>query len=163
MAAITAEWRRGEYAISTDRDRLDLTVVHGFLTRAYWSEGVPLETVRRAIEHSLPFGIYKGAEQVGFARLVTDFATFAYVADVFVLEAYRGQGLGVWLMEVVTHHPELQGLRRWVLATRDAHELYRKSGFAPVIPGRFMEINRPDIYKRTPLDATATARATEPR
>ena len=134
------EWRRGEYVISTDRTRLDLHAVHDYLsTRSYWARGRDFETVSRAVEHSLPFGLYRGARQVGFARVVTDYATFAWLADVFVLEEFRGEGLGKWLVEVVLSHPELRGLRRWTLATRDAHELYRRHGFREVGPGFFME------------------------
>lgn len=144
------EWTRGEFVISTDRSRLDVEAVHRFLSgSSYWSQGIPLEVVRRAIEHSLPFGIYRHGEQVGFARVVTDFATFAYLADVFVLEAMRGQGLSKWLMECITAHPDLQGLRRWMLATRDAHGLYAQYGFTPLkTPERMMEKVDPDIYRR---------------
>jgi GNAT superfamily N-acetyltransferase len=141
------EWQRGEYTISTDRGRLDLKTIHRFLTTSYWSEGVPLEVVRRAIEHSLCFGIYHRDQQVGFARLVTDYATFAYLTDVFVLDSFRGQGLGVWLLDVIVAHPDVQGLRRWVLATKDAHTLYEKVGFSPLHnPERFMDKFTPDIY-----------------
>jgi len=135
------EWQRGEYVISTDRNRLDIGVIHQFLSEsAYWALGRSRETVRRAIENSLPFGIYHANQQAGFARVITDFATFAYVADVFVLPEYRRNGLSVWLMEVITGHPDLQGLRRWILATKDAHELYRKSGFTGLmLPDRWME------------------------
>src|SRR5262245_12808655 len=117
------EWRRDGYVISTDPGRLDLELVHRFLTQSYWSPGIPFETVSRMIDHSLPFGLYDGARQIGFARAITDRATFAYLADVFVLEEFRGRKLGEWLVEVVVSHPELQGLRRWVLLTRDAHSL----------------------------------------
>ena len=110
----------GRFLISTDRAKLDLDVIHGFLTRSYWSEGIPRETVMRAIENSLCFGVYTGAEQVGFARVISDFATYAYLADVFILEPYRERGLGKELVATVMAHPELQGLRRWrsALATR---------------------------------------------
>jgi GNAT superfamily N-acetyltransferase len=120
---VIREWRSGEYVVSTDRSRLDLGVVHGYLKWSYWAEGVPLDVVRRSVENSLVFGMYRDAEQVGFARVVTDQATFAYLADVFVLEEHRGQNLGKWLVETVLSHPELQDLRRWMLATRDAREL----------------------------------------
>jgi GNAT superfamily N-acetyltransferase len=133
-------WRRDGYLVSTDRSRLDLEVIHGYLSSSYWAAGVPEEVVRRSIEDSLCFGVYRGEEQVGFARVITDRATFAYLADVFVLEGHRGRGLGRWLVEVVLSHPELRGLRRWMLATRDAHELYRRYGFAELgRPGIFME------------------------
>ena len=147
------EWQRGAYLISTDKSRLDLQKIHDFLANSYWSEGIPIETVRRAIEHSLTFGIYYDARQVGFARVVTDSATFAYLADVFILAPFRGQGLGVWLMEVVMAHPDVQGLRRWLLATKDAHSLYQKVGFTTLhAPDRFMEKLVPDIYLKVKED-----------
>jgi GNAT superfamily N-acetyltransferase len=133
------EWTRGEYTISTDRSRLDMDVIHGFLVRSYWAEGRPRERVALAIEHSLPFGLYHGEAQVGFARVVTDHVVIAFLADVFILEAHRGKGLGAWLVEVVTSLPELRSVRRWLLGTRDAHELYRKFGFHEPIPGILME------------------------
>lgn len=137
---MTQEWRRGEYIISTDKGRLDLSVVHGFLTSSYWAAGIPIEIVKKSIEHSLSFGVYKGDKQVGFARVITDYATFAYIGDVFILEDYRGQGLSKWLMQVIADHPELQGLRRWLLLTRDAHGLYKKTGFVETkTPERYME------------------------
>src|SRR5947207_15125235 len=130
---MTHEWRRDPYIISTDKARLDITGIHGFLTWSYWSEGISMARVSKAIDNSLNFGLYKGDEQIGFARLVTDYATFAYLADVFVLEPYRGLGLSKWLMEVIVAHPELQGLRRWLLGTKDAHALYSKVGFTPLL------------------------------
>ncbi len=137
---MSRRWRRDGYLISTDRSLLDLRFVHGYLRTSYWAAGVPEEVVRRSVENSLCFGVYSDEEQVGFARVVTDRATFAYLADVFVLEEHRGRGLGKWLVEVVLSHPELRGLRRWMLATRDAHELYRRYGFAELgRPGIFME------------------------
>ncbi len=142
-------WQRGEYEISTDPSRINLALTHRFLSEeAYWSEGVPLDVVERAIQGSIVFGAYQGREQIGFARVVTDKATFAWLGDVFVLDEHRGRGLGKWLMECVKAHPEVQGLRRWMLATRDAHGLYEQFGFTVVEPGRFMEIRDPDIYKR---------------
>lgn len=132
-----------DYEISTDRSRLDLPRVHRFLsTEAYWSPGVALSVVERSIEGSLPFGVYSpGGEQVGFARVVTDYATFAWVADVYIEDAHRGHALGKRLVEAILGHPELQGLRRWMLATADAHELYRRYGFAELSDvGRFMAI-----------------------
>lgn len=144
---MTHEWRRGGLTISTDPARLDLAVVHGFLTESYWAKGIPIETVRRSIEASLPFGLYRGPRQIGFARVVTDFATFAYLADVFVLPEARGEGLGTWLVETVVSHPRLQGLRRWVLLTADAHGLYRKFGFRELAePQRYMEIRTTNVY-----------------
>jgi GNAT superfamily N-acetyltransferase len=144
-----AEYRRGDFLISTDREHLDLDVVHGFLTNSYWAKGIPRKTVESSIQHSLCFGIYEGGDaQVGFARVISDFATFAYVGDVFVLESHRGRGLSKWLMECITQHPALQNLRRWILTTRDAHGLYAQVGFTPVkSPERFMEIQRPNVYE----------------
>lgn len=143
------EWQRGEYTISTDKSRLDLQAIHAFLRTSYWSQNVPFALVERAIEHSMVFGLYKATQQTGMARVITDRATFAYISDVFVLEPHRGLGLGVWLMEVVRSHPDLQGLRRLLLATRDAHGLYQKAGFTPLnAPERFMEVWDPDVYSR---------------
>ena len=143
------EWQRGEYVVSTDPVRIDIESVHRFLSdEAYWSPGVPLDVVRRAIAGSIVFGLYRGSEQVGLARVVTDRATFAWLCDVYVLKEHRGHGLGKWLMECVKAHPDLQGLRRWMLATRDAHGLYAQFGYEPVDPERFMEIRDPDVYKR---------------
>jgi GNAT superfamily N-acetyltransferase len=137
-----------DYEFSNDRQRLDLGVIHGFLVRSYWSPGVPRSVVARAIEHSLCFGIYHHGAQVGFARVVTDRATFAYLADVFVLEEHRGIGLSKRLVTAILAHPDLQGLRRFLLATRDAHGLYRQFGFEELAyPSRLMEIFRPDIYR----------------
>ena len=145
---MTQEWRLGEYTISTDKHLLDLSAIHSFLTRSYWAEGIPFETVKKSIEHSLNFGVYKDGKQVGFARVITDYATYAYLGDVYILEDFRGRGLSKWLMQVITDHPELQGLRRWTLITRDAHELYRKTGFTePQNPERYMEKTIPDVYK----------------
>jgi GNAT superfamily N-acetyltransferase len=146
------EWRRGSARISTDKRRLQLDVLHGYLARSYWAKNIPREVVERAIENSLCFGIYEEGppeSQVGFARVITDLATFAYLADVFVLEESRGKGLARWLMEVIAGHPDLQGLRRWTLVTRDAHGLYRKTGFTPLAsPADFMERRRSaaDVY-----------------
>lgn len=129
------------YEISDDPARLDLNVIHRYLSEeSYWAQRIPRALVERAVAHSLCFGVYAGAEQVGFARVVSDRATFAYLADVFVLPAHRGQELSKRLMAAITAHPELQGLRRWMLATADAHGLYRQHGFAALAkPDRFME------------------------
>jgi GNAT superfamily N-acetyltransferase len=145
------ESRIGEFLISTDRARLDLDMVHGFLTNCYWAKGIPREVVARSVEHALCFGVYDGSgAQVGFARVISDFATIAYVGDVFVLNTHRGRGLGRWLMESITHHPALQNLRRWILTTRDAHGLYSQVGFSPVkSPERYMELHRPDVYENS--------------
>jgi len=138
---------RGAYVVSTDKARIDVAAVHAFLSSTYWSPGIPIETVRRAIAGSLCFGIYHGAEQVGFARVITDRATYAYLSDVFVLDAHRGRGLATWMMEVIMAHAALQGLRRFALSTRDAHALYDQFGFVTVAnPDRQMEILRRDIY-----------------
>ncbi len=134
------EWKQREYAIDTDPSRLDLGAVHGFLKDSYWARGVPKAVVERSAKNSLCFGLYRGEEQVGFTRVVTDRATFACLADVFVLEGHRGRGLGGWLMEVVLSDPELRGLRRWMLATADAYGLYRRHGFGGLRkPEIFME------------------------
>jgi GNAT superfamily N-acetyltransferase len=148
-AALFDEWTRGEYSISTDPARLDRPAIREFLAASYWSPEIPQEVVDRAIEGSLSFGLYRAGRQIGFARAITDRATFAYVADVYVLEEHRGHGLALWLMETVLAHPELQGLRRWMLITRDAHALYRKVGFVGAQrPDLLMEITRPDIYRQ---------------
>jgi GNAT superfamily N-acetyltransferase len=135
------EWQRGEYTISTNNDRLSIQLVHDFISnQSYWGQGRRIETVQRALENSLNFGLYKKNQQVGFARVVTDYCTFAWLADVFVIDEYRGQGLSKWLMEVIMSHPQLVGMRRWVLATRDAHGLYRQFGFVEMLqPERWME------------------------
>lgn len=139
----------GEYQMSTDRQRIDIAAVHAFLTQSYWSPGIPRGVVERAIENSLCFGVYFGAQQVGFARVITDKATFAYLADVFIIESHRGKGLSKWLMEFVTAHEELQGLRRFLLATKDAHALYAKFGFEALgNPSRIMENLKPDVYRQ---------------
>jgi len=127
--------------VTTDPSRLDLDVLHGFLASSYWATGIPREVVERAVRHSLCFGAFEGGRQVGFTRVITDFATHAYVSDVFVLPSHRGRGIGTRLMAAVVSHPDLQGLRRWTLFTRDAHRLYRKFGFAEArYPERLMEI-----------------------
>ncbi|MBK7685477.1 MAG: GNAT family N-acetyltransferase [Rhodocyclaceae bacterium] len=141
---------RDEYTISTDRNRLDIVAIHTYLARSYWSPNVPFAIVERAIANSLPFGLYHGEAQVGFARVITDQATFAYLADVYVLEAHRGKGLSKWMLEVIQTDVRLQGLRRMLLATKDAHELYRRFGFTELAnPSRMMEIVYPNIYNAT--------------
>jgi GNAT superfamily N-acetyltransferase len=139
------EWRRGHYKISTDRSQLNTALIHDYLSNSsYWATGRSLDAVERSIENSLCFGLYDVGtlpqQQIGFARVVTDYATFAWLADVFVLEEFRGQGLAKWLIEVIMTHPQLQGFRRWLLATKDAHELYRRFGFTELNdPARWME------------------------
>ena len=140
------------YEISTDPARLDIDAMHAFLTRSYWSPGIPRDTVERAARHSLCFGLYEKAsgKQVGLTRVVTDHATFAYLCDVYVLEEHRGHGLGKWLMRTVTAHPCFSGARRVMLGTLDAHGLYRQFGFTDAFGSRkLMEIVRPDIYRST--------------
>src|SRR5207245_9210547 len=134
------EHRRGTFVISTDPARLDVGAIHAYLSRSYWAVGRPRAVVERSIAGSICFGLYDGPRQIGFARVITDRATYAYLADVYVLEEYRGQGLGVWLVDRVVAHPDLQDLRRFCLATRDAHGLYRKFGFEALShPERVME------------------------
>jgi inosine/xanthosine triphosphatase len=137
------------YTLSTDPSLLNREIIHDFLSnRAYWSMGVPLETVNKAIRNSLPFGVYKDGKQIGFARVISDFATFAFLADVFILEQHRQAGLGKWLVDCILQHPQLQHLRRWILATRDAHDLYRPFGFKSLVkPEKWME--RSDLQPRT--------------
>lgn len=143
--------------ISTDPARLDLDTVHRFLTRSYWARGIPREVVERAVRHSLCFGAYEGGRQVGFARVISDRATYAYVSDVFVLPSHRGRSIGRRLMAAIMAHSELQGLRRWGLFTRDAHGLYRQFGFGPARhPERLMEIFT-DPYAPVPEGAGTPA------
>jgi GNAT superfamily N-acetyltransferase len=138
------EWTEGGFTISTDASRLQLEVIAGFLSGAYWSSNRPRALIERSVEHSLNFGMYEGDQQIGFARVVTDRATFAYLCDVFVLESHQGRGLGKWLMSVVTAHPDLAHLRRFMLATRDAHGLYAQFGFTELsAPQRWMERFKP--------------------
>lgn len=145
------EWSRGPFQISTDAARLDLGLIHGALAASYWAAGIPRDVVERAIAHSINFGLFQQERQIGFARVITDRATFAYLADVFVLDEFRGRGLGKWLVGAVREHPELQGLRRWMLVTRDAHGLYGPLGFGPLAhPERVMEIHAPSVYHRGP-------------
>jgi GNAT superfamily N-acetyltransferase len=138
-------WQRDGYEVSTDPERLDLDAVHDFLSQSYWAPGIPRGLMERGIRNSIPFGLYAPRRaQVGFARVVSDRAQFAYLADVYVLPAHRGHGLGIWLVECVLSHPDLAAMRRWMLATQDAHELYRRFGFGPAgHPERLMFIERP--------------------
>ena len=159
-SSVTPEaWHRGEYFISTDRALIDLDAVHRFLSdESYWSRGVTRDVVARSIEHSVAFGLYhetpSGPRQAGFARAITDLATIAYVADVFVLPEHRGRGLGVWMMECMRAHAALQDLRIWRLATADAHSLYEKFGFRPLAhPERMMEIVDAEVYAGAQPDA----------
>ena len=141
---------RHEYRISTDVSRFDIDAIHAFLSReAYWSLGIPRDVVARALANSVAAGAFSGEHQVGLARVVTDKATFAWLCDVFVLEAHRGRGVAQRMLSALREHPDLQGLRRWVLATRDAHELYKRCGFVQLAnPERWMAINDPEVYAR---------------
>lgn len=139
---------RDQFTVTTDPSTFDVEAIHAYLTRSYWAAGISLEVVERAIRNSLSFGLFEESEQIGFARVITDRATYGYLADVYVLEDYRGHGLAVWLIECICAHPDLQGLRRFALATRDAHGLYAKFGFQPLgDPSKHMEIFRPGIYE----------------
>lgn len=143
------EWTKDDFKISTDKSKINLTYVHAFLSQSYWAEGIPLETVQRSIEGSICFSVFHFNEQIGFARVITDEATFAYLADVFIDDNYRGKGLSKWMMEIIMNYPPLQGLRRFMLATRDAHGLYQQFGFQPMTNAdRWMQIHNPDVYKQ---------------
>ena len=138
------ESRRGEFSISTDPDRLDFAAICDFLTRAYWAKGRPREATERAYAHSLVFGLYDGPRQIGVARVVSDTAIFAYLMDVFIHEDYRGRGLGKWLLETILDYPDLKHVRRWMLATSDAHQLYARYGFRSTSqPDSWMERLQP--------------------
>ena len=140
------EWKKDDYLVSTHKTKLNIKFIHEFLTNSYWSPGISETIVKKSIENCITFGLYKNDEQIGFAKMITDKATFAYLADVFVIEKYQGKELGKWLMECILSHPDLQGLRRIMLGTRDAHKLYEKFGFkALTLPERFMEVVNPKI------------------
>ena len=161
MGTSQHEWRRGRYVISTDRARLDIKAVHEFLsTSSYWAQGRSFETVARAVENSLPFGLYDGGRLIGFARVVTDHATFAWLADVYVLEEFRGEGLGKFLVETVLDHPDFRTLRRWLLGTRDAHGLYRHFGFTDIEEPQFY-MHRVNTNAQGQPFTTTTAAATD--
>lgn len=141
--------KKNKYVISTNKSLLQVDVIHGFLSNCYWAKDIPKSIVKKTLKNSLCFGVYDHGRQVGFARIVSDYATFAYLADVFILEEYRGQGLSKQLMKTIIGHPKLQGLRRWMLATRDAHGLYKQFGFEAVKnTDRLMEITDLDIYRK---------------
>jgi GNAT superfamily N-acetyltransferase len=147
------------YEVDTDRSRLELDVIHGFLAQSHWAKGIPLAVVERSIANSFAFGLYRDGRQIGFARVVTDHATVAYLADVFILPQERRKGLGRWLVESVLRHPELRGLRRWLLGTRDAQGLYEKCGFAaPPPPFLFMERLDRAVYDEVPAPARRSPR-----
>jgi GNAT superfamily N-acetyltransferase len=144
------DWIKEQFVISTEKSKLDIDYIHNYLCHeSYWAENIPIAVVKKAIEGSLCFGIYNQDKQIGFARVITDMACFAYLADVFVDKSYRGLGISKWLMEVIIAHPDLQGLRRFLLATRDAHTLYEKFGFSLLPhPEKWMHIHNPDVYKK---------------
>ena len=136
------EYKKDEFIISTDKEKLQFDVIHKFLSASYWAKNIPFEIVKQSINNSLCFGIYKGNTQIGFSRLITDYATFAYLADVFIIEEFRGKGLSKWMMERIIDYPELKGLRTWMLKTADAHGLYQQYGFdKPKFPERVMEFS----------------------
>ena len=143
---------RENLTITTDQSLFDFDKIYNFISgKSYWAEGIPMEILKRSVENSLSFGLFCDKEQIGFARVVTDYATFGYLADVFIDEKFRGRGLSLWLMETIFAHADLKGLRRWLLATRDAHGLYEKFGFKGLSkPERMMEIVNADIYKPIP-------------
>ena len=147
------EWIKDDYTVTTDKEKIDIPFVHRFLSQSYWAENIPLEVVERSIQGSLCFAVFHRQNQIGFARVITDEATFAYLADVFIDERYRGKGLSKWLMEHIMSYPSLQGLRRFMLATRDAHGLYGQFGFTPLTHAeRWMHIQKPDVYKKSEGD-----------
>lgn len=142
-------WRKGDFQISTDQKLLDITVVHNFLAmQSEWARGIPLSILRRSLRNSLCFGVFHKAQQIGLARVISDYATIAYLGDVFIVPEFRGRGLSKWLMECVISHPNLQNLRRWILVTEDAHGLYKKYGFRQLEnPDGFMELHNKRVYK----------------
>lgn len=143
------QWHRGEYCIDTDKSKLDIHYIHQSLSNTYWAKGIPEDIVQRSIDGSLCFAVYKGQQQIGFARVITDMATFGYLSDVFIDPAFQGEGLGKWLVEVILGHPDLQGFRRFMLATADAHGLYSQFGFSPLnFTERWMHIHWPDCYRQ---------------
>lgn len=135
------KWQLGEFTITDCRENLNVELIYNFLSHSsYWAKGITREVIVKSLDNSLCFGLFQGNKQIGFGRVVTDCATFAYLADIFIVENYRGRGLGKWLVGCILEHPELQGLRRWMLATADAHQLYHQHGFMPLSnPERFME------------------------
>ena len=142
------EWLRDEFTVTCDSNRMDRDLVSTFLASTYWAQNIPHSIVDKSMDGSMCFALLEADRQIGFARVITDRATIAFLADVFILPEYRARGLGTWLIECVLKHPELQGLRRWILVTRDAHELYRKFGFQPLArPEGFMELHNLDIYR----------------
>jgi GNAT superfamily N-acetyltransferase len=144
------EWTKDDFLITTDKNKINTNYVHLFLTHSYWAESIPMETVKRSIDSSLCFSVFYLHQQIGFARVITDEATFGYIADVFIDENFRGKGLSKWLMQIIVNYPSLQGLRRLLLATRDAHELYSQFGFSQLtFTDRWMHVHTPDVYKKS--------------
>lgn len=145
------DWRKDNYLLTTDASLFDTDTLYHFISdQSYWSRGIPRATFERSLQHSLCFGLFQDETQIGFARVVSDFATFAYLGDVFVHQNHRGRGLSKWMIDCVLSHPDLRGLRRWMLATRDAHELYKQFGFTELkAPGKFMEKHDPEVYGKT--------------
>lgn len=140
------EYCKDNYTISTNKKKLDLFLIHRFLTESYWSKGITIDKVKNSITNSLCFGVYDGTKQVGFARVVTDYSVFGYLADVFIINEYRGNGLSKWLMECTVNHPDVKDLRTWMLATKDAHGLYGKFGFKPLEePEKYMRKRKPSF------------------
>jgi N-acetylglutamate synthase-like GNAT family acetyltransferase len=136
------------YIVSADPALLDIKVIHDFLSQSYWAKDMPMSLIERMVKNSFCFGVYHHGAQVGFARVISDYTTFAYLADVFILPEHRGRGLSKALVAAIQAHPDLQGLRRWMLVTLDAHGLYEQFGFKPVAhPERHMEIHRPGLYQ----------------
>ena len=145
------EHKKDNYTISTDQSKLDIALIHGFLSESYWSKDIPLSIVKKSIHHSLCFGVYNNDKQIGFARVISDYTTFAYLGDVFIIEQERGRGLSKWLMECILKHNELQGLRNFCLMTSDAHSLYERFGFKNLAePKKFMANRKEDIYTKNP-------------
>jgi predicted GNAT family N-acyltransferase len=141
---------KNDYCISTDKTKLDLKTVHAFLsTKAYWCLNIPYETVKKAAENSLNFGVYNNNEQIGYARIISDFSTIAYLGDVYIIDEFGGKGLSKWLMETIMNHSELQGLRRWILLTGDAHGLYRQFGWTDIADAaKWMELHNKNVYSK---------------
>ena len=146
---MTYERTHESFLLSTDPVKIDLPTVHRYLSESsYWAKNIPFDVFRTSVQNALCFGIYENGRQAGFARVITDKATFGYIGDVFILDAYRGRGLSKWLMQCILEHPELQGFRRWLLATADAHGLYAQSGFHSLAkPDRWMELHNPNVYQ----------------
>ncbi|TQO37051.1 acetyltransferase (GNAT) family protein [Arenibacter algicola] len=145
----TRETHRNDYTISTDKDKLDILSIHKFLANETdWANGIPINTLKTSIENSLNFGLYYQNKQIGFARIISDYSTIAYLGDIYVLKEYRGKGLSKWLINEIMEHPNLQGLRRWILLTDTAEWLYKKFGFTEIPnPEFYMEKHNPNVYK----------------